>query len=60
MRSEGAGVKIVPRVLLEGWTMVDFQEVFASEDSMKDVATFVVKSLKVRWDGRCVKLCCAF
>ena len=47
VRSGGDGVKIVPRLLLEGWTMADFREVFASESSMKQVADFVVERLKV-------------
>ena len=50
-REGGARVKIVPRLLLEGWTMVDFQEVFASEASMTQVAEFVVKSLQVSEGG---------
>ena len=40
-------MKIVPRVLLEGWTMADFQEVFASESNMARVAEFVVQNLQV-------------
>ena len=48
MRKEGnGGVKIIPRVLVEGWTMTDFQEVFASESKMSEVAEFVVRSLQV-------------
>ena len=48
MRKEGGGgVKIVPRVLVEGWTLADFQEVFASEAKMAQVAQFVVKNLQV-------------
>ena len=51
MRSGGDGVKIVPRVLVEGWTMADFREVFASETSMIQVADFLVERLKVREGG---------
>ena len=40
-------MKILPRLLLEGWSMADFQEVFASEASMKEVGNFIVKNLKV-------------
>ena len=40
-------MKIVPRVLLEGWTMADYQEVFASEHSMTQVAEFTVQNLQV-------------
>ena len=47
MRKAGSGVKIVPRVLLEGWTMADFQEVFATEPNMAQVAEFAVQNLKV-------------
>ena len=47
MRRAGSGVKIVPRVLLEGWTMADYQEVFASEHSMTQVAEFTVQNLQV-------------
>lgn len=46
VRKAGGGVKIVPRVLIEGWTMADFQEVFASESNMAQVAQFTVKNLK--------------
>ena len=54
VRKEGNKVKIVPRLLLEGWTLTDFKEVFASEASMKEVADFVLKSLKV-WERHCFK-----
>ena len=47
VRRAGSGVKIVPRVLLEGWTMADYQEVFASEHSMTQVAEFTVQNLQV-------------
>lgn len=47
VRKAGSGVKIVPRVLLEGWTMADFQEVFATEPNMAQVAEFAVQNLKV-------------
>ena len=47
MRRGGGGVKIVPRVLVEGWTMADFQEVFASEGNMAQVAEFAAKNLQV-------------
>jgi chitinase domain-containing protein 1 len=47
VRRAGSGVKIVPRVLLEGWTMADFQEVFASESNMARVAEFAVQNLQV-------------
>lgn len=50
VRSGGSGVKIVPRMLLEGWTMADFQEVFASEAAMTQVAEFIVRSLQVSTD----------
>ena len=48
VRDGGEGVKIVPRVLLEGWTMADFQEVFATDSSMAQVGQFLVERLKVR------------
>jgi chitinase domain-containing protein 1 len=52
VRRAGSGVKIVPRVLLEGWTMADFQEVFASESNMARVAEFAVQNLqKHKFDG---------
>ena len=51
MRSGDDRVKIVPRVLLEGWTMADFQEVFATDASMAQVAQFLVERLKVRGNG---------
>ncbi|CAI8020803.1 Chitinase domain-containing protein 1 [Geodia barretti] len=52
VRRAGSGVKIVPRVLLEGWTMADFQEVFASEANMARVAEFAAQNLqKHKFDG---------
>ena len=51
VRGEDDGVKIVPRVLLEGWTMADFQEVFATDASMAQVGQFLVERLKVRGNG---------
>ena len=50
VRGGDDGVKIVPRVLLEGWTMADFQEVFATDASMAQVGQFVER-LKVRGNG---------
>ena len=52
MRKEGGkgggrGVKIVPRVLVEGWTLTDFKEVFVSDATMGKVARFLVKNLQV-------------
>ena len=47
VRRGGSGVKIVPRILLEGWTMADFQEVFASEATMTQVAEFAARNLQV-------------
>lgn len=57
VRKEGNRVKIVPRLLLEGWTLTDFKEVFSSAASMKEVADFVLKSLKVRrkWERHCFR-----
>jgi chitinase domain-containing protein 1 len=57
VRSGGDGVKIVPRVLVEGWTMADFREVFASETSMIQVADFLVERLKQHeFDGMVLEL----
>ena len=47
VRSAGKGVKILPRLLFEGWTLADFQNVFASVKNMKEVGNFIAKNLKV-------------
>lgn len=41
-------MKVLPRLLFEGWSMADYQALFANEKNMKDVADFIVKNLKVK------------
>ena len=48
VRRGGNGVKIVPRLLFEGWSMASYKAMFASEENMKKVAKFIVNNLKVR------------
>ena len=48
VRAGGENVKVLPRLLFEGWSMADYQALFANEKNMKDVADFIVKNLKVK------------
>ena len=48
VRRGGNGVKIVPRLLFEGWSMASYKAMFASEENMKKVAKFIVSNLRVR------------
>ena len=48
MRSGGKGVRIVPRVLFEGWSLNHFQELFASESKRTELAEFLGDNLSVR------------
>ena len=48
MRSGGKGVRIVPRVLFEGWSLNNFQELFASESKRTELAEFLGDNLSVR------------
>ena len=47
MRSGGKGVKILPRVLFEGWSVNDYMALFASERMMQEVAEFITQSIDV-------------
>ena len=50
VRAGGKEVKVLPRLLFEGWSMADYQALFANEGNMKDVADFIVKNLKVQYE----------
>ena len=47
VRSGGKGVKILPRVLFEGWSVNDYMALFASERMMQEVAEFITQSVDV-------------
>ena len=47
MRSGGKGVKILPRVLFEGWSVNDYMELFANERMMHEVAEFIMQFVDV-------------
>lgn len=47
VRSSGKGVKIVPRVLFEGWNPNDFQELFASQSRRTELAQFLRDNMSV-------------
>ena len=47
VRSDGKGVKILPRVLFEGWSVNDYMALFASERMMQEVAEFITQSVDV-------------
>ena len=47
MRSGGKGVKILPRVLFEGWSVNDYMSLFASEKMMLEVAEFITQFVDV-------------
>lgn len=46
VRSGGGGVKILPRLLFEGWTAADFQNIFAKEAKAKELAEYIVHIVK--------------
>lgn len=43
MRANGNGVKIVPRVLFEGWSATDYQNLFKSSSKMKELAEYLAQ-----------------
>ena len=47
MRSGGKGVKILPRVLFEGWSVNDYMDLFANERMMHEVAEFITQFVDV-------------
>ena len=47
VKSSGKGVKILPRVLFEGWSVDDYMKLFADERMMEKVAEFITQSVEV-------------
>ena len=48
MKSSGGGVKILPRVLFEGWSVDDYMKLFADDRMMREVAEFIAQTIEVR------------
>ena len=42
-------MKIVPRLLFEGWGVPDFVSLFADDERMMKIATQITKTAKVRY-----------
>ena len=40
-------VKVVPRVLFEGWSMTDFMDIFADVEKMESLGDYIGRQLKV-------------
>ena len=43
----GGGVKIVPRVLFEGWSLAQYQQLFADDEIEMKLAEFLAQQLMV-------------
>lgn len=48
VKSSGEGVKILPRVLFEGWSVDDYMKLFADDRMMREVAEFITQTIEVR------------
>lgn len=48
VKSGGREVKVVPRVLFEGWSMADFMDIFADLAKMESLGDYIGRQLKVR------------
>ena len=55
VRKNGGSVRIVPRVLFEGWNMNDYQKLFGSKSKKSDLAKFLSDELTVS-DKRRMKI----
>lgn len=52
VRANSNGVKIVPRVLFEGWSATDYQNLFKSSSKMKELAEYLAqRTIHHRFDG---------
>ncbi|XP_059831381.1 chitinase domain-containing protein 1 isoform X1 [Hypanus sabinus] len=52
VRESSSAVRIVPRVLFDGWTYRDYEKVFNSEDEIEDLAEALVQTAKAdQFDG---------
>lgn len=47
VRANGHGVKIVPRVLFEGWSATDYQNLFKSSSKMKELSEYLAQRTTV-------------
>ena len=47
MRAGGEGVKVVPRILFEGWSMTDFLDIFADPAKMEALGNYIGRQLRV-------------
>lgn len=48
VRKGGHDIRIVPRILFEGWTMTDYQDLFASQTRQSQLAVFITEQLAVK------------
>ena len=47
VRSRGEGVKVLPRLLFEGWSVNDYMNLFADQQMMLEAAEYITQSVKV-------------
>ena len=47
VRSSSMNVKILPRLLFEGWSMMDYKNLFADERKKREMVEYIVHVLKV-------------
>jgi len=52
VRASSKDVKILPRLLFEGWSMNDYQNLFADEERRREMAEYIVHALKVTIVGQ--------
>jgi len=52
VRASSKDVKILPRLLFEGWSMNDYQNLFADEERRREMAEYIVHVLKVTTVGQ--------
>lgn len=48
VKAGGNGVKVVPRVLFEEWSMNDYMELFGDPEKMDSLGDYIGRQLKVR------------
>lgn len=47
MKAGGREVKVLPRVLFEGWSLTDFMDVFADLAKMEALGDYIGRQLRV-------------
>ena len=47
VRDNGGDVKIVPRLLFEGWSVTDYMNLFADQEAMIEVAEYITHKVEV-------------